>query len=100
MRLDAVLDALVRGDHEHAVAGVQRLAHRLGVAVVGLHDLGTRELRRAGRVADEQALLDAGGGEPLGDVAADLAGGAGDDDAGGHGRSLSAHARVAASTAA
>ena len=56
VRGDPVLHALVHGDHEHPVAGVERLADGRRIAVVGADDLGALELRGAGRIAHQQAL--------------------------------------------
>ena len=76
----ALLGALVQRDHEHAVALVEGGAQRRGVGVVGGDDLGAGDRGRPGRVAHEQPLLVAAGGQLVGHQAAHMAGRSGDDE--------------------
>lgn len=80
MQRYSLLGARVDGDHEQAVALVQRPGERLAIAVRADGELGPGEARRAGRIAHREpqrlpSLRDLPGHEP-----ADRAGGAGDRD--------------------
>jgi hypothetical protein len=71
---------LVRGDEEHRPHTVERGAERVRALELGGHDLGARDLRRAGGIAHEQAHRRAEVGEVPDDEPAELPGSAGDGD--------------------
>ena len=79
--VDAV-DGLLGRDEQERVRAVQRGLHRVPVGVPGgLAHVGARELRRARRVADDEAQpCPAALGKPGGRQTADHAGGARDGD--------------------
>ncbi|GAB3322866.1 hypothetical protein GCM10027451_45910 [Geodermatophilus aquaeductus] len=71
---------LRRRHHEDRADALQRPPDGVPVAVGRDDGGGAGQPRRPRGVADQQPQRNAGGGEPLGDAAADLTGGAGDGD--------------------